>query len=372
MADDLRGMVADARDEALAQIESVADASPAEKGAGEEEAVHTFADTVADALLEGFGESSTGVHVSAIADTADYFNKTDVQGVIQEKVEAKKQADRRPFNEVLETELEEVVTVKTTDHKQDATYRWDFGTATVETQSGKDGRGHFSWPDFRDMYLEATGNDAAKPVKDLRSGDTWRQFVVEQMETKERVVETKGPRTAAVEELQNHIRNATGYPTLGDMIDRNGVYVDVKQADTPEWWAAFGSDDGEIEPTTDNVRRIGIQSQLAQRVAENNGISTRALQLELDGRDYTTGYDGSVSAQKYYGQTVHSYWELSAELALPNEYEPAPETATEATERELEEMTTDTDGETPEATADGGDDGDDGGMGTVGGLGGEL
>ena len=84
-------------------------------------------------------------------------------------------------------------------------------------RSGKDGRGHFGWSNFRDLILESGGINVARPPKHLTDGGEWREFVVERLEARGREVETVGPRTEAVESLRNAIQNKPGYASLAQM-----------------------------------------------------------------------------------------------------------------------------------------------------------
>lgn len=368
-----------ARDDALEALADAAEMSDVKQHAAEQEAIADFADEMADALLDGLVGSQTSPYAAILAKKADYYNKSDIRGEIQSAVEAKENAGKKDLAELLRNDLAEVVVVRTTDHKQGTTYRWHFDPDDapkfqVETHHGKDGRGHFAWSNFRDLVLEAGGVNVAKPPEHLQDGEEWREFVVEILDKNGRTVTTEGPRTRAVQSLANHVKRATGYNTVKDAIERDGVYVAVESVDVPEWWGGFAPQDTTPDLSPDVVNEIGVPGHLITRVADNQNVTERALQVELDARGYTLPkYGGRVSQSNYLNGENHTYWALSPELAVPEVYEPNPESAaTQAQTKPAPENTADT--PPAEPATDGGatetgqdtEDTDDGGFDGVG------
>lgn len=349
-----REIADEARTTALATIEETHNSykEPGDIAPAEQAALDAFADAMATALLDGLRGSDTAAYVAPIADAAKYYNKTDVQGRVQDAVEERENVGKTPLDDMLRHDLRNVRVIKTTDKKQGTVYRWDFPNGEVETRSGKDGRGHFAWHNFRDLYLEATGDDAGKPAKGLQDGEAWRDFTVEIIEEKGTTVEHTGPRTLAVESLRNHIRNQTAYPTDEHMIVRDGVGVVVPTVadDLPEWWANFArpETDPEVPPT---VEEIHVPAGVVKRIADRQEVTTRGVQTELDARGYTLDRLGhGVSENAHFNGNTHPYWALSPKLAVPRVYDPHPESAAEQTEQAQIEATP-----AAQAAADGGD-----------------
>ena len=79
----------DGRAAALERIEDVHNSKggPAEVAPAEQEAIDDFADVLADALLDGLRGSDTAAYIGPVADSAKYYNKTDIQTRFQDAVE---------------------------------------------------------------------------------------------------------------------------------------------------------------------------------------------------------------------------------------------------------------------------------------------
>lgn len=347
---------------------------PAEIAPGEQRIISDFAEEFAEALMEGLADHNTSVAASVLSDTAKYYNKTDVQGQIQDAVEALDGTDKTPFDELIQRELREVKIVRTTDHKQDTLYRWNFAKCKLETRSGKDGRGHFHWSNFRDMYLEEAGEDPGEPTQGVRGGSEWREFIVSMIEEHGEDVENRGPRTTAVDDLANEIRTTTGYNDLREAVERDGIYVDLDTFDLPDWWAAgqpfeyerpacsydfphwwqgfltnteihpprwYGNGSphtrGTIDLDPQAVTEIRVPNHIIKRICNTNELeSTRALQVELDGRGYTVSRIPGVSEAAKVGGRKVSFWVLKPELAVPQVYENNPTSTMDAIDRDAE------------------------------------
>lgn len=327
-----------ARDEALESLSNVQkmhdeakDLAPAE-----DEVLRDFADSYAEALLEGFSHTKTDVHAAMLADEADYHNKTNVKNLIQEAVEQKKGVHEKAFDEVLRENLDEVVVVRTTDAKQDTLYRWHLKECKIETTSSGETRTHFSWNDFRELYFDASGNNAGKPKKEYRDSDSWRDFVTALIDERGKEVETRGPRTAAAERLQDEIRNSTGYSDIDHMIERDGVYIEVPTRDIPEWWGNLHEVEAwawecdkrrQTEVGTENlpIREVRVPNHIIKRVAEGENVGERALQVELDARNCNVPrLNGSISETRFVNGNNRTWWVLSPDFAVPQVYEKEP------------------------------------------------
>ncbi len=295
----------EATDEALQSLDAAANIdSVAEKAKMEQEAATNFAELLAGAMVEGLAKAHVRSACGQIADAADYYTKSDLADLIETEYDQQKnEADsRRPFDGVIRSDLDEVVIVRTTDAKQSTLYRWQFNGASVETRASAEGRTHFHWSEFRDEYFDALGEDPAAPTKDLRGGEEWREFIVDIVDDRGREVTTRGPRSNAVDGLQNFVRRSIAYGDIEDMVERDGVYLDAHPDEDPdELWV----------PNAD-IKRICDEHELG---------SVRELQIELDARGYTVDRVTGVSESTFVNNNKVTYWVLSADLADPLEYE---------------------------------------------------
>lgn len=280
-----------------------------QQASAENDVAREFASELAIAVCKGLNSAQASAYCGQIAEAAEFYNKTDLKGLLDEALEEEREANdgRQPLDQLIEEELEEVVIVKTSDARQSTLYRWHFkGGVMFETQSTKDGRTHFSWPEFRNEYFDAAHRDPAKPVQERRSGNDWRRFIVNIMDERAREVETRGPRTTAIDSLQNFIRRSTAYADIEHMVDFDGICID----DDPE-----DGDPSEIWIPNHDIKRICDTSELD---------SVRALQVELDARGFTVDRVTGVSEQTFVHGNSCTYWVLDADIATPGGYDADP------------------------------------------------
>lgn len=339
-----RQMSVEARNDAIAAFEDAnAMGSVAETASAEQQAAHDFCERLGEAVLEGLSPSEAKQQCGVIADVANNYTKTALKELLEEKIEEARedQNDRRPFDEVLKSELMEVVIVRTTDAKQSTTYRWQFTGGTVETSSTAEGRVHFSWGNFRDEYYAAVGEDPGKPTKNRRGGEEWREFIVCLIEERGREVTTRGPRTVAVDRLQNFIRRTDAYGHIEHVAERTGIYIDA-------------------DPVEDEPSEIWIPNQHIKRIADEAELeSTRSMQIELDSRGYTCDDRNGVSHSTFVNNKKITFWVVDSGIATPASYVKEPLDPAEQVRLEEEE----------EAEDDDDDDVEPGAIGSVGGDG---
>lgn len=313
----------EARDEALTALDTAADVEDvAERAQLEQSAAMDFAADMAAAIQKGLAQAHVRSNCGQFSDASKYYTKSDLADLIEDAVEEhKQQADsRRPFDRVIDQDLNEVVIVRTTDAKQSTIYRWQFNGASVETTANSEGRTHFHWNEFRNEYFDAIGEDPAVPQKERRGGEEWREFIVNIVEDRGREVTTRGPRSSAVDGLQNFIRRSVAYGDIEDMVERDGLRLDAAPDDDPdELWV----------PNAD-IKRLCDEFELG---------SVRELQLELDARGYTVDRINGVSESTFVNNNKVTYWVLSPAIADPVEYvedpqDPAEQVAEEENEAE--------------------------------------
>lgn len=309
----------------ISMLEAAEDLPLIERVTKEQEKVLSFADTQAELLDDGLQKVHMRSMCGSVAGVADNYTKSALMELVDERYEelVESQDTRRPFDEILEEDLEEVVVTRTTDARLQTLYRWRFSTGTVETQATKDGRTHFRWTIFRDQYYDATGEDPKKPRKDVRGGEEWRELLVDLIDERGREITTRGPRTTAVDSLKNYIRRSRAFGNIEDMVDYDALYID----DAPE--------EGEAE-------EIWVHNHDIKRICDNNELNNViGLQTELDARGYTVNRVSGASESTFvYGNKV-TYWVLDASIASPATYEPeaeAPAAEVRAEQEDEEEI----------------------------------
>lgn len=299
---------------------------PAEIGQIETDALETLADGVAQAFVDGLNRPA-GYYAGILVDDCKILTKTNIKARIKDRTEelATDSAERQRLDEYLQNQLQRVIIHQNTDAKQGAKYSWDFDNFQVQTESGKDGRGHFSWPDFRDYLHESGGPNVAKPEKDRRSGDDWRDFMLRVIEDKGEKRRIKGERTQAVEKLQNEIRQQTGYGTVVGALEYSGVWVRTDTTDVPDWWQSFGQSKSEARDLVQrDVCEIRVHESLINTVTSDPDVTRHALYQELDARNHTVPGSGGPSTAEYVDGSKEIFWTLLPSVGVPRVYVPDP------------------------------------------------
>lgn len=307
---------------AIAAFDRADELPTIEKVSAEQEAALEFADEQAEALSDGLQTAHMRSACDNVSDEADNYTKSDLIDLVEDRLEeiVGEKDGRRPFNQILRDDLEEVVIVRTTDARQKTIYRWQFTTGTVETRSTKDGRAHFRWSGFRDEYYDATGEDPKKPTKEVRGGEEWREMLVNIIDERGREVTTRGPRTTAVDSLRNFIRRSRAFGNIEDMVDYDGLYLDG-------------------DPEEGEAEEIWVHNHDIKRICDDNELgSVIELQNELDARGYTRDRISGVSDSTFVHGSKVTYWVLDASIADPATYEEeADSPADQLREEEIED-----------------------------------
>lgn len=312
-----------------AALDGLADAQDAEgameAGKREQAAIDRLVDGVANALLDGLDEPA-GFYAGIAAEETVYFTKTDITAQITDRVEELQGADGpQPLNEFILDRLDAVQVTRVTDANQGAWYRWDFDTFHVETRSGGDGRGHFRWDHFRNLILESGGVNVGRPVKNRRSGDDWREFIVSVLDDRGATRTIEGPRTRAVDRLENRVTNLTGYGGPEAALGYGGIWVVREQESIPDWWATFGP--GGSEPRDierESVSEVCIPESVIDAVLEDLDVTRSGLYHELAARGHTLPRMTGVSREEWVDGRKDRFWVLRPTLAVPRVYKPDP------------------------------------------------
>lgn len=315
--------MADPRDEAFdayerfaETCESLADESPALRLRREADAFETLADDLASCYVDGLSSVPVGQFASMVSDVSSSLNKTEAkQHIVSKTQDLKTKGNDRPqITEWIQENLREVRVVRTTDHVDVTRYVWDFGATTLETESGDEGRTHYHWQNFRDTIYDAGGPYCTPPPEQLREIEDWREWIVTRLEEHKTEKTTMGPRTLAVNELQNRVRRAEAHGKLLSALNYQGVYLEL-DGDPPEETI---TDISEYDPTA-----MYLPNNWATEAAEEHGVSTQALQNELDARGYLLPGRSKVATQEYVGGQYTTWWVLTGEFAQPASYDPS-------------------------------------------------
>lgn len=259
-------------------------------------------------------KSELNALADTLADTLDRYTKTDLKAEF--KTHFANGSDGTAFDELIESRLESIQAVHSTDAKQGTVWRWEFSDGVVlETETSKDGgRKHYDWESFRRDYFDALvaleeGESIADPTGDLTESKEWQEWINQQILDNTEPVEHVGPRTEAVRLLRDYIERNVAYRELSVMRERNGIWTDSSD---PE-----------------SVTELRIPLEQIKRICDELSITTRALQIELDARGLTHEDVNGVSDAGYSDQVRVPYWVLAPEIADPADIISDPTTPAE-------------------------------------------
>lgn len=324
----------------------------------EREALETFADTVAEASVQGLTESKWTHYCGHLADESPHLNKTDIRSAVKDRISQRTAPGDDDYPTILgylESNTKSVVAVRSTDAKQSTLYRWHFedesvGTYQIET-GGSTETSHYNWRQLRSAIFDASGNWTAAPPDN--AADDWPEIIGPFIEARSEEVTHKGPRSCAIESLQNHVYRSTAFARVEDMVTHEGVMVNA-------------------DPESGEATELKIANTDVSRVCDDHSVSERALQVELEARGYTVERVNGVAETTFVHGDKFTTWVLSADFAAVSDYEPDPESVTERFERKLrEDRDREGEGEEPgtgpdntaddESRGEGGDGDEDGG-----------
>lgn len=342
---------------ALNKLEQAADKEgPAEAGALENEARELAVDPIAQALVDGLNRP-VGFYAEMLADKSNYFTKTDYKQQISDKVEelSTENVEGTRLDDYITEELNRVIVHRSTDAKQGAKFTFDFPGFQVQTESGKDGRGHYHWGNFRNHIHEAGGPNLAKPQGERRSGDDWRDFMANIIDERGETRHVTGKRTRAVEKLQKSIKSRAGYGTASGALDNGGTWVKIESYDTPDWWSVYGL--AESEPrdlSIYQVQEIRVHESTIEEATTDPDITRSALYQEVDARGHTVPGTGGPSMLKYIDGAEERFWTFLPSIGTPRTYVPNPHAAADHAGTLLAQTDEpDDSGDVPERDSDG-------------------
>lgn len=316
-------------EEQLAEYEN---ASVTDRMRGETKAFEELTEKLATVYADDpEAQPNLGVVAKSISDISNTVTKTDAKESItssaQQKRAVENGTERTPLDTWIRENLEEVRITQTTDHIDETTFAWDFGGVTVETESGGERRGHYSWINFRDLIDESGGPYLGDPNPQLRDSNDWRDFIVRQREENETVRTFTGERTMAVQHLQNTIRRLDAFESLEATLNYGGVHAEVNN-DPPEGAEPVDTDTAPQRLPEWRVDKLLIPNDLPADAVEETNTTVRGLQIELDARGYTLPGLSKISQKKYVAGQQQRFWVLTGDFATPNRYQPAGEEKT--------------------------------------------
>jgi len=224
-----------------------------------------------------------------LSDELAQYTKTDLKNEFDDYFQ--REQSGIPFDELIEERLQEIVVIKSTDHRQGAMFRWHFSDGVqLETETTEEGtRLHRAWQQFKELYFEARvaggeGERISDPTQERRDSDQWREFINDLILDHATTVEHVGPRTEAVRQLRDHIERHAAYSDMQTVRNRAGVGIEPA---------------AETVADLDGGARIRVPTQDIKRICDQVGITTRALQVELDARGLTADDMAGVSDATY-------------------------------------------------------------------------
>ena len=277
-------------------------------------------------------------HVNQLAgklsDIFPNLTKTGIKDELQDYF-VKDASEGQPFDEILDNRLDEIQIVRTTDKKQQPTFRYHFTNPDVEIEDDGDGDGHlhYAHPAFRQRYFDAIlaigeGEEIGKPTPELRDSDDWKTWFDDTflLDEHNEYVDTQkhvGPRTQAVRQLRDWIGRQMAYSDIEDAVERTGVHIDTTEE----------SELDDLNPET----TVNIPVDEIERICEQVGITSRALQIELDALGVTDPDVSGVSNPQYVNGQRRPYWAVTLKLAEPRDLIHDPKTPAEQVRENREE-----------------------------------
>ena len=262
-------------------------------------------------------EQDVAAFAGQLSDVSDSYTKTDLKDEFGEYIKSTDE-DGIPLDDLIENRLEEIVIVTTTDHKQSTVWRFKFSdTVVIETETSKEGtRKHHSWPLFQKDYFDelvalGKGEQIAKPTEERQDTSDWVNWIDDLILSQSTIKQHVGPRTETVRQLQDVVERNTAHTDIEDVRTRQGVWA----------WSEGTVDDH------DDIEELRIPFAKVERVCDQIGISTRALQIELEARGH--GIDGinGVSDYTHHDGVRVAYWRLDPSFAEPELHDDSDDSA---------------------------------------------
>lgn len=222
----------------------------------------------------------TGSNKSSINDLYDHVYSNHLSGSGDDSM------DKTPLNEFLETRVDQLYVIKSTDSNVDAKYQWHFeGGTTIETQR--------EWKQphlMRDVIYDELGVNLNEP-----SVDKYEDWVKTWMLEIREVEETRGSRTLAAEDLQSQVASYTAYTDRQRAAREEQCYVE----------------------STDDYNVVEIPNTVVTRICDEHNLGNSAtLHAEMKAMGALAR---SSKQTKHPDGTRSTWWCLNADWAEPRE-----------------------------------------------------
>lgn len=327
---------------AIEHVEAVDDDDRVARVQAEQDAAHELTGALADAVSEGMNETRVGHVLGAFADETA-ITKTELRGLFDNSKQDD-EPDRKPLHRFIEDGLHEVQIVRSTDHYQAAHYKWDFGEFVVQTGAGTGERHHMRADRFAKEILGASDVLPDTSPYEGRDSLDWRPIAATFIDEFGAEVEHVGPRTTAVNQLQDYVRQSIGYADAETAAERNGIYLpgearpDGGSQGEQDSEDGDGPDDGEDGERAWREREIWVPAEVAMSICEDYELgNSTVLQSELDARGHTVDRRRGASYTTFVGGMRQTFWILAPDFADPAEFVTDPEDPATKAERRKEQ-----------------------------------
>lgn len=311
--------------EAIEQVEGVETTNhggPVDRMQAEQDAIEELEQAVSEAVRSD-GTEFELENIPQIASEARNFlpnhTKTDVKNRLRDKVEEDSDLEKPEMTRWIESNVVEIVHVRTTDHKQDLVTEFHLesnDTLNVQLNPNTGGLKYRAPEWWKEAVETATGTRLAEPEQSSDEID-WHDWVDALLRGERGASVTEkspiGNRTQAVRALQGEIRESRAYTNLADAIAEGTLYVD------------------------DDAGEVYVPQGRITDLLEDQTVGVTGFRRELDARGYCTNEDGKFSVTEK--ATVEGsprwqdYWKFDIDVADPAVVDPDGSDAVEAVQQ---------------------------------------
>lgn len=308
MSENPAQIATEALKEATRTIECTVEDDIAALGA-EEDALNELLDGLADAVEAGMERETCDKYIDKFYGKTS-FTKTQVKNSLDDELDNRRieQTNRQYTHMQIRNDCDLHVT-RTTDHKQDTSYLWDFGDFAFDT-SAANGQDHHL--DERRMMKQILASSDVGPIHSGWSGDEWYDFISEYIENNATYHEADaGDRTTATNRLETYINNHEAYWPIEALSVYEGVFIPQDG----------GATDG-------NEDEVWVQNTIIVDICDEFDIQPApALYNELNARGHLTDNDDISGATEeiWVGGQKLTFWVLDRDFCEPLDYHVNPD-----------------------------------------------
>jgi len=176
--------------------------------------------------------------------------------------------DRYRLDDLILEKLDRLVVSRSTDHNTETTYQWYFHDPDVVLETNGE---HRDATQFRNMYLDASGNVAKAPSDAAKPWYQWiNNHIDEQLTDDDGIAEvqkTTGERTLAVNDVRQLLQSLDATTDLQAAVTSNYLYLEDEDSDT-----------------------VLIENSIIERaLSDHDSVNFRALNAEMDAKGLLKG-----------------------------------------------------------------------------------